>query len=109
MEKILPNVSSSTIIWSSDSDIDINTFYDQNKNCEGNLTNLPLIIAAVIADSNVSLNSIIISNGYLGIVCKEYGLNILFWIDSDGNFFISSEDSEKYSIDSNGDLIYTIC
>ena len=109
MEKIIPNVSSSTIIWSQDSDVDINTFYDNNKDCDGNITNLPLILSAVLSNSNSVLNSVVISNGYLGIVCKEYGLNIIFWIDLDGNFFISSDDSNKYSIDNNGNLIYTIC
>lgn len=109
MEKIIPNVSSSTIIWSQDSDVDINTFYDNNKDCSGNITYLPLILQVVLSSGNVMLNSIIIDNGFLGIVCKEYGLNIIFWIDLDGNFFISSDDSDKYSIDSNGNLIYTIC
>jgi hypothetical protein len=64
------------------------------------------IISIFIADVAGSLNSVSYVEGELmAYWIDDNGLDM--WINSNGEFIISSSDASSYSINANGELIYT--
>jgi len=89
--------------------IEIWTLYIENEDCDGNLTNLPNTLEAIISLVPGVKNNISHLEGELLITMKNYPLNIDFWIDDQGHLIVKGFDCDRYSIDNNGHLIYDFC
>lgn len=96
--KLIPTVTEYSV---SDTDITIFTYYQENE--------LPDTIFCAISDSVGIQNGTPFIEGELLIKVKNYPTNISYQLDNNGNLIqiISTGDEGNYSIDSNGDLIYT--
>lgn len=83
------------------SSISIKTFYDEDL--------LPDTILASIPDSVGIQDGIVYSEGDLLIQMKNHPEQIDYYIDGSGNLILltSEGDASNYSINANGELIYT--
>lgn len=90
-----------TNIIINDMNVAVNTFY--------NLDSLPNIIKGFIAELINTQDGVNYKEGELVFQAKNSPNEIDFYIDNKGNLIISSStnDVSNYSIDSNGNLIYT--
>ena len=97
-------LQTTTIVNSDFPDIEILTFYD------GDQDELPNTISAELADINKVNNSVSIDKGDLFIVMKNSPTNIDYYINSNGELVVLTpiaEDADNYTIDSDGNLIYS--
>jgi len=68
---------------------------------------LPDTVAAFISEIVATLNGIPYIEGELVITMVNSPADIDFEVDSNGDLIVFSDDASKYSINDNGDLIYT--
>lgn len=62
------------------------------------------ITSAFISEKNVTINGVYFEEGDLCVIYE--GINNVY-INNDGDLIIDSDDAEQYSIDEQGNLIYT--
>mgnify|MGYP003402434062 FL=1 len=95
--KIIPTATTVTIIGDG---ITIKTYY---------IDDLPDTLAAKITEIVASDNGIAYIEGELMIEMINYLSRIDYYIDGSGNLILQNNtgDTENYSVDNNGDLIYT--
>lgn len=93
--KVIPTATILTVLNTA---ISIFTFYN---------TGLPYILSAFIAQVVSSLNGVGYIEGQLIITATNYPQDIDFWVDSSGNLIILGDDANQYSLDGNGNIIYT--
>lgn len=110
-QKLIPTT---TIATSNDTleTIQIYTFYNRNYyDCvfPPAYTDKSDIKECFISNTFGYKNGIIFKEGELLITVENYPSLINFFIDSNGNFNIISDDAAKYSINSNGELEYSFC
>lgn len=65
------------------------------------------VVDCFLASADGILNGVLLEQGDLVFFVKEYGLTFYLNIDVDGDLILSADDAESYSINANGDLIYT--
>lgn len=91
-------IETKTIVETLNNLISITAIFDQSGSD---------VLSTFISESVQVVNTIPFIEGELGISMNNYPNEIDFEIDQDGNLIVIAEDAEKYSIDENGDLIYT--
>lgn len=77
-------------------------------NTTSGFTSLPHVI-----DININENKFNSQNdsldGELILLANNMPSSVSMWVDSNGNLYISSEDTYSYSIDEYGNLLYDFC
>lgn len=79
--------------------IDIFTFYNDGL--------APFTILAFIASEDATINDTLIEQGDLVIHMINSPEFIDYFLDSSGNLIVLGDDADNYSIDGDGNLIYT--
>ena len=105
-------ISTSTISTGNSTSFEIYTFYDQLLSCDGeSFESLPNVLKVFLTEEVGVKDGIVHIEGQLIIAVKNYGSQIAFFINNQGHFIISTttNDVNRYSIDSNGHLIYDNC
>jgi len=64
------------------------------------------ILSIFIADSATTIDSIVFLQGEAGVTLAP-GATTIVYIDSDGDLIISGPDAANYSLNEDGELIYT--
>jgi hypothetical protein len=93
------NLNVSTITTIIGSDLTINTFYVSGSP--------PDILSSQVTNTTGSLSGVSFVEGELLIESKIGTTSLSFFLNPDGTFSIDSTDSANYSINSDGELIYT--
>jgi hypothetical protein len=96
--KLIPTLTEFSVAGTS---ISITSRYDEN--------DLPDTLLCRIPEEVGNQNGVLFIEGELLIKVKEYLTHIDYQLDGDGNLIqlISTGDEDKYSINENGELIYT--
>jgi len=98
-------IPTTTITTINEPDIEIFTFYDPNMDV------LPNTIFTILADNVGSINGVSYIEGQLLIGMKNHPHDIDYDINSNGEliaYTLGEGDADRYDIDANGDLTYTL-
>ena len=70
---------------------------------------LPNIKIAKLSEGELNISGLQIGEGDAYIVGLNLPTQNDMFVDSNGDLFVTGNDSEKYSIDENGELVYEQC
>lgn len=76
---------------------------------EAKVEDLPSIPKVEVLDLNTQISGKNFNEGDLMIIGVNFGVDVYAKINNKGELIIFSKNAEKYSINNNGDLIYTYC
>jgi hypothetical protein len=84
--------------------------YVGSVDCQGEVSDLPYIVVAGIAQENIQVNEVDISEGELYIVAENLPSEVDIYVNVDGELVVTADDSERYFIDfDTGFLLYDPC